>query len=304
MTNSVVNRSSKPTSRVLAWIVVAIVASAGLAYLAMQLPNRVRLLGLFSVAQGLATGVVLGYAVRALRVHSVTAVSVAAFVIGGCGIVASTWFAFDQHLAQVNKELNRSIKPGLDAAVIAQVLAAKPPENATPQELVEFHDLQKAVSQSIRPFDKEELERMKSMPGFLEHRVAAVGFNSTGATTVWLFEILAAAIACCLIARRFAGQLFCSDCDAWFRSVRAHLFSGQAIDPVAGTLGLTLTGEDGLPKPSAIYVAINKCDCEAGAVKTIVLIRRGKKVEAFDSDETLPHCQKQLIQHIDQAQGL
>jgi hypothetical protein len=297
------NRSRQQMIRALAWIGVGAVVLVVIAFLAMKLPNRVRLLGLYSVAQGLLTGLILGYALRTLRVSAATLATLVAFVLGACGIGASAWFAFDKHIDEVDREIAKASKPNPGSAIAARVLSAKPPENATPEELKEYRDMQAAVAKTIRPADLTRLEHQKTFQGFLEHRVTAIGFHSSGAIAVWVGEIIAAAIACCLIVMHFANQLFCDECDQWFVPIRAHLFTDQSMGPVASTLGIDLTSDKESPKPTAIYVAMIKCKCESKAPHAHVLVRSGKTVEMFD-EEMLQKNQKQLAQHIDQAQGL
>lgn len=291
--------------RVAGWLVLGAGCSVVLAYVAMQLPNQVRFLGLFSIAHGLATGLLLGILARHMRVHAVTVASTVAFIIGAAGIVVSTMLTFESYRddihASVKMAQERPVNP-----IAARMLTAQIPEDATPQEVEEYRQLKKAVTDSMQPMSDEELQRRTSLPSFLEHRISALGLQGTGALVVWLTEVIVAAIACCMIVRHFTKQMFCSKCDQWFLAVRTHLFEGGALNPVAETLGVSINrdSDDAPVSPSAIYVAIRKCQCEKTPPTATVLIRRGKKITEIESEQQLADCQKQLLAHIDHAQGL
>jgi hypothetical protein len=300
--------SDKPSSQLIAraivWMCIGLACAAAIGFGAMALPYRIRLLGLYSLAQGLITGAAVGYSVRALRIPFVKFVSVSALLMGAGGIVVSAWFAFDQHVVAVDQAIKAASKPNPGTAIAARLLSAKPPEDATSEELEQYREMQAAVAKTIQPANLDELQQKKTMQGFFEHRVTAIGLHSTGAYAVWFGEVLVAAIACCMIARHFAGQMFCTSCDQWFVPVRSHLFTGQTMDKVAETLGVETDSQGEVLKPNAIYVAIAKCQCESSSPKTVVLIRRGKSVSPIDSDEVVTQHRTRLIQLIDEAQGV
>lgn len=276
-----------------AWLGVSLVVALLAGALFAETPARFRLLGLSGIAQGLILGVVLGAAIRLLKLCVPPLATAGGFLAGAISIsltAALLWHSWTQQLDQARK-------PSPDAAIAAQMLARmKPPGDADPEQL-------EAYEQSRRQFS-EFMAAQSELPesrftNWLVHRVSALNVGRTAAVSLALLELLAGSIAAALLAGRSAAAPFCPRCQTWRRLVRSQTFSA----PLPSAIG-NVFGEGPLSDSADLAtVQLSACDCKRRPLVNLEVVagRQSQKKRNLELSEKQFRKLKQLL---DEAQGM
>lgn len=159
---------SNPSSRPLAWLVGAVVGTALAAILAVQLPDRAKLLGLFPLIWGGLLG--LGYAwwageCRLKMSRWIYGVALILLATGEAGIVYQAWQIYQLDLRQ---QFNRDPAAGLvQKAEQTSVANAKPEEiELRKQLLAEFERVRQRRREALRlsTFLQRRLRKLGDVP--------------------------------------------------------------------------------------------------------------------------------------------
>ncbi len=161
------------------WILLGGVALFVLGLVFVHAPQRVKLLGIFSIAYGAAAGGILAYLAKSFRIHFPTTAFVIAYLLIVVGLIGSTFQSWQIYAS--NLEERYAVDP------TAMFLSKADGEQRLQlQQLIE--DQQK---------DRElQLAQLTSFSAYLRQRVAALGdWPAIAATSFWIVELLLAGFA-------------------------------------------------------------------------------------------------------------
>lgn len=186
------------------WTVSAAIAVTVIGIVGIQLPPRVKLLGLFAIVVGLFAGVMLRFLMQIwnLPPHRLrTAVATVLILTVQVGMGVGAWYRQAAILDEQNE--SHPILQQLEAEKLKLV------QHDAEGEPDESEERQKTL-QSIDEFERslrEDLERERSFGRYLQKRLSAVGvFDPPWPAVFWIAEVLAGTCAGVWTFRRTAKQ--------------------------------------------------------------------------------------------------
>lgn len=285
--------SSEPVAlRFLSWLGASVVLAILVGVLFSTMPARFRLLGLLGIAQGLAVGVLVGQVARPFKLHYAKLAIFGGFV-AGVASVAITAILWWQGWA---KQLEQSVTPRPDAALVAQMLAQmKEPDGSDPEQLKAYEEARRQFSEVL---DAEAAPPESDFTAWLAHRASLLKTGPTAAVAIGLLELLLAGAASSFLARSAANSPFCSKCQNWRRVVRSQTFAA----PLPESLTLTVSGSE-LESVTSATVDLSACDCKRRPLVNLQLSseKAARHLPNVDLSETQF---SELKRQLDEAQGM
>jgi hypothetical protein len=182
------------------WLVLLVLGAAAISLLAVYLPSRVKMLGLFAVGHGLLAGWLAAWLAQAFRLRMTNwAVACATvFVVIAAGQIGMAVESYRVYRTAEERALAANPKR---AAVLQMLQSVKLPDDATSEKSVA--DVRKTIGASGATFAE-----------YLQYRVSQIGIQSRRLATVfWVVEVVLGGAAGTWIFRRltFSPRLEVSD---------------------------------------------------------------------------------------------
>lgn len=189
------------------WYGLGLLASVGIGLLAVLLPPRARLLGLFGVGEGVLVGMALAELVSRLRIARPRFLALPSFLFGlaAFGITTLIWWQ------SLSSDLLKQYPPPPTNLLTLQLQATNPSptENGSTPETQE---LARGLA-DMQAAHKTELSARRSFPGYLVFRSAGIvpaqviAKQQTSGWAKWLGELVAAGIAAAVMAHRATRRM-------------------------------------------------------------------------------------------------
>lgn len=223
--------------RITLWVVFSCGALLMLAIVAVHLPGRAKLIGLFSLGLGWVAGFLIGRVARLCRVHHPRIVFPLAVLLTVAGLVGVTYESHRQWQRQRN-EMFKNQAADLFGSQLLQDEA--------------FGDLRR---------DSEQFDN------YLKHRFSTLSASKWSALktlaqwprAILGVEILIGSLIGGWVAWRAVGQPYCETCDSWHEPQRL-----VSLDPIAGNRCLAILSETEsgvLPNDARLVVECSSCRC-------------------------------------------
>jgi len=178
----------------LSWLVLVLVTTGAISLLAVYLPPRVKMLGLFAIAQGLLAGWVAAWLASAfdLAAASRAAGSVVVFLVLLCGQVGT---AVESHRLYQAAEERALVANPKRAAALRMLQSIKLPDNPKSKQVVD--DVRHTIG-----------VHGTSFADYLQFRVSDLGIPSRRlALGIWILEVVLGSLAGTWIFRRLAPPI-------------------------------------------------------------------------------------------------
>ncbi|MEX1228783.1 MAG: hypothetical protein WEB58_01005 [Planctomycetaceae bacterium] len=190
-TGAVSNEAARSKLAGVEWLVSSAIAATVIGIVAMHLPPRVKLLGLFAVMVGLLAGGSLKFLMRlwGLRPHKFgTGIATVLLLALQAGIGYGTW---SRQAAVLDKQ--NAAHPILQQMAMQKLKLSQTKTEEGSQERKHQQEMIQSIENNERLL-LDELEYERSFGRYLQKRLSAVGmFSAPWPAVVWSMEILAGA---------------------------------------------------------------------------------------------------------------
>ena len=166
------------------WCLASAMCLLLLSIVSVHAPERIKLLGLFPLATGALAGCLLALLADRLEVRGPWRIAVVAAVLIAGSQVGTLWLSYQRYQERLPVSLQQS--PLLQ------------PDQLVPDETAELSDESRAALEQMRQdaiARKEQQQWRKSLPGYWQQRLSAIGIWSEPWPAVfWGLEVLGASL--------------------------------------------------------------------------------------------------------------
>lgn len=246
--------------RIVQWLVAAGACVAVLSIVAVHLPARIKLIGLFAVVFGGLAGWVVGELAKLNRIHQpvlLLPLSMALIVAGQVGM------AWEAHRLRAD-EVRAKATADPAGAMLSQFLHQQPETEA---ERNAYEILRKEF-QAAQDQRRQQLAHSTSFASYLAQRTAALKFKTPWPQVFWCVEVLLGGLAGVWAVRRITSVKFCETCQSWYERQRMRNVEAHRRSAIVCLIDGEVNDNDQLT------IVEFRCRCPGGAADIVCLLER------------------------------